>query len=207
MGDMALRRSFDDSDWMMGDELARLSTWDGDPDLGHREAEPVKLAVRMRCAELYTIETCGTCVATMGMPSRTPGSSTKPSLGPTTPPTQAAGSPGRHNSPGTAQMTLSGLDPTLRRRRRRRTMSLEQALLPAIRLARDGFPVGHHFVLMLVSGRPIMTRYPANREPTTPATIRWRWERRWCRAITSARWSSSPAMDPTASTGARWPIA
>ena len=47
-------------------------------------------------------------------------------------------------------------------------MSLDQALLPAIRLARDGFPVGHHFVLMLVSGWPIMTRYPATRATYYP---------------------------------------
>ena len=59
--------------------------------------------------------------------------------------------------PGTAAGLAAALE-------RWGTMSLEQALLPAIRLAGDGFPVGHHFVLMLVSGRPIMTRYPATRE-------------------------------------------
>ena len=63
--------------------------------------------------------------------------------------------------PGTAAGLAAALE-------RWGTMSLEQALLPAIRLARDGFPVGHHFVLMLVSGRPIMTRYPATRETYYP---------------------------------------
>lgn len=63
--------------------------------------------------------------------------------------------------PGTATGLAAALE-------RWGTMSLEQALLPAIRLARDGFPVGHHFVLMLVSGRPIMTRYPATRQTYYP---------------------------------------
>ena len=49
-------RSFDDSDWLVGDDLAGLATWHGNPDLGHRQGEPVTLAVRMRCAELYAIE-------------------------------------------------------------------------------------------------------------------------------------------------------
>ena len=63
--------------------------------------------------------------------------------------------------PGTAAGLAAALE-------RWGTMSLEQALFPAIRLARDGFPVGHHFVLMLVSGRPIMTRYPATRQTYYP---------------------------------------
>lgn len=40
------------------------------------------------------------------------------------------------------------------------TMSLDQALAPAIRLASEGFTVGHHFTLALVAGRSILTRYP-----------------------------------------------
>ena len=63
--------------------------------------------------------------------------------------------------PGTAAGLAAALE-------RWGTLSLDQALLPAIRLARDGFPVGHHFVLMLVSGRPIMTRYPATRQTYYP---------------------------------------
>ena len=63
--------------------------------------------------------------------------------------------------PGTAAGLAAALD-------RWGTMSLDQALLPAIRLARDGFPVGHHFVLALVSGREVMTRYPATRQTYFP---------------------------------------
>ena len=63
--------------------------------------------------------------------------------------------------PGTAAGLAAALD-------RWGTMSLEQALLPAIRLARDGFPVGHHFVLALVGGREVMTRYPATRQTYFP---------------------------------------
>ena len=56
--------------------------------------------------------------------------------------------------PGTAAGLAAALE-------RWGTLSLDQALLPAIRLARDGFPVGHHFVLALVGGREVMKRYPA----------------------------------------------
>ncbi len=56
--------------------------------------------------------------------------------------------------PGTAAGLAAALE-------RWGTSSLDQALLPAIRLARDGFPVGHHFVLALVGGREVMERYPA----------------------------------------------
>lgn len=63
--------------------------------------------------------------------------------------------------PGTAAGLAAALE-------RWGTMSLDQALLPAIRLARDGFPIGHHFVLILVSGRQIMTRYPATRQTYYP---------------------------------------
>ena len=63
--------------------------------------------------------------------------------------------------PGTAAGLTAALD-------RWGTMSLDQALLPAIRLARDGFPVGHHFVLAVVSGREVMTRYPATRQTYFP---------------------------------------
>ena len=56
--------------------------------------------------------------------------------------------------PGTAAGLAAALE-------RWGTLSLDQALLPAVRLARDGFPVGHHFVLALVGGREVMKRYPA----------------------------------------------
>ena len=56
--------------------------------------------------------------------------------------------------PGTAAGLAAALE-------RWGTLSLEQALLPAIRLARDGFPIGHHFVLALVGAREAMKRYPA----------------------------------------------
>lgn len=63
--------------------------------------------------------------------------------------------------PGTAAGLAAALD-------RWGTISLDQALRPAIRLARDGFPVGHHFVLALVSGREVMCRYPATRQVYYP---------------------------------------
>ena len=63
--------------------------------------------------------------------------------------------------PGTAAGLAAALD-------RWGTMSLDQALLPAIRLARAGFPVGHHFVLALVNGREVMWRHPATRETYYP---------------------------------------
>jgi len=55
--------------------------------------------------------------------------------------------------PGTAAGMAAALE-------RWGTMSLDQALAPAIRLAREGFKVGHHFTLALVAGRALLTQYP-----------------------------------------------
>ena len=44
------------------------------------------------------------------------------------------------------------------------TMDLKDALAPAIKLARDGFPIGHHFALSLVAGRRNFLEY----EDATP---------------------------------------
>ena len=49
-------RTFDDCDWLVGDETDRELTWKGEADLGHEDEGSLSLGVRMRCAELYSIE-------------------------------------------------------------------------------------------------------------------------------------------------------
>ncbi len=48
------------------------------------------------------------------------------------------------------------------------TISLEDALRPAIKLAREGFAAGHHFTLSLVAGRDLFLRFPATRDVYYP---------------------------------------
>jgi gamma-glutamyltranspeptidase/glutathione hydrolase len=52
--------------------------------------------------------------------------------------------------------TVSGLSGALEKWG---TMDLKDALGPAIKLARDGFPIGHHFALSLVAGRRNFLQY------------------------------------------------
>ncbi len=49
-------RSFADCDALSGDELDRVVTWRGEPDLGHPEGAPIILRFRLRCAELFSVE-------------------------------------------------------------------------------------------------------------------------------------------------------
>ncbi len=48
-------RSFDDCDWLNGDQLDQVVTWHGQADLGHPGDSPVALRFRMRSAELFSV--------------------------------------------------------------------------------------------------------------------------------------------------------
>ena len=49
-------RSFDDCDWLIGDQIDRQVSWNGETDLGHEDSGPLSLGFRLRCAELYSVE-------------------------------------------------------------------------------------------------------------------------------------------------------
>ena len=49
-------RSFDDCDWLIGDQIDRQVSWNGETDLGHDGSGTLSLGFRMRCAELYSVE-------------------------------------------------------------------------------------------------------------------------------------------------------
>ncbi len=49
-------RSFEDCDWLVGDEIDKEITWKGEADLGHEGDAPISLGFRLRCAELYSVE-------------------------------------------------------------------------------------------------------------------------------------------------------
>ena len=48
-------RNLKDCDFLCGNELDRLVTWNGEADMGHPEGAPVTLRVEMRNAELFSI--------------------------------------------------------------------------------------------------------------------------------------------------------
>ena len=49
-------RTFDDCDCISGDHIDRLVTWHGESDLGHQDGTEVTLRIRLRNAELFSVE-------------------------------------------------------------------------------------------------------------------------------------------------------
>lgn len=49
-------RTFEECDWLAGDELDREVTWKGEADLGHPEGSALILCFRLRCGQLFSVE-------------------------------------------------------------------------------------------------------------------------------------------------------